>query len=65
MEHRGIEFIVRAQPGQDQWLWTIHPKGRAPITVQFVGTRDGAAANARQGIDRWLERQGRAADKPS
>jgi hypothetical protein len=63
VEHRGIEYTVRAGLGPNQWVWTILPKVKSPIRVQFVGTRDGATASARQGIDRWLERQTRAVDK--
>jgi hypothetical protein len=63
MEHRGVEYTVRAGLGPNQWVWTILPKGKSPIRVQFVGTRDGATANARQGVERWLERQTRAGDR--
>ena len=57
MEHRGIEYAVRARPGPHQWVWTILPKGEAALMSQFVGTKEGAAADACRGIDRWLERQ--------
>jgi hypothetical protein len=39
MEHKGIEYTVRARPGPNQWVWTILPKGRAYMASEFVGTQ--------------------------
>ena len=33
------------------------PKGVAAFMSQFVGTKEGASADACRAIDRWLERQ--------
>jgi hypothetical protein len=63
MEHKGVEYTVRARPGPNQWIWTILRKGKAPLTAQFVGTQHDAMADACRAIDRWLERQARAAGK--
>jgi hypothetical protein len=57
MEYKGIEYAVRARPGPHQWVWTILPKGVAAFMSQFVGTKEGASADACRAIDRWLERQ--------
>jgi hypothetical protein len=54
MEHRGIEFAVRARLGRNNWALTILPKDRPPITLDFIGTRDQAIAAAHKSINRWL-----------
>jgi hypothetical protein len=54
VEHRGIEFAVRARLGRNSWVVTILPKNRGPITLAFIGTRDEAIAAAHRSIDRWL-----------
>jgi hypothetical protein len=61
MEYRGIEYGVRARPGRNHWLWTISPSGGRAITGEFTGTRAEAIAAARRAIDRYFERQTRAA----
>jgi hypothetical protein len=63
MEHKGIEYTVRARPGANQWLWTILPKDRAPIASAFEGSRRDATADACRAIDRWLERHARTIDE--
>jgi hypothetical protein len=61
MEYRGIDYVVRARPGRNEWLWTISPKQGRAITGQFTGTRNEALAAARRAIARFLERQTQAA----
>jgi hypothetical protein len=60
MQHRSIEYAVRARPGRNEWLWTISPKQGSASTGQFTGTRDEAIAAARRAIVRLLERQTQA-----
>jgi hypothetical protein len=46
MEHRCIEYTVRARLGRHQWMWTIYVKDAPAITNQLIGTRDEAIADA-------------------
>jgi hypothetical protein len=63
MEHRGVEYTVRAGLGPNLWVWTIFPETGEPVIGKLGGTRDKASASARQAIDRRLERHPVASDK--
>jgi hypothetical protein len=57
MIYEGIEYVVRASLGRDQWTLMIYYSDNSrPTTFQFSGTRDEASAAARRRIDGWLTR---------
>jgi hypothetical protein len=58
MEHRGIEFVVRARPGKNEWTWTIYPAGAVASEGNFKGARKRAVLAACAAIDKWLKRRG-------
>ena len=61
MNHKGVEFLILARPGRDQWTVVIsYPRSADPTKVPFEGSR-GAVAVARAKIDGWLKRQPLAA----
>jgi hypothetical protein len=52
MNHKGVEFLILARPGRDQWTVVIsYPQG------PFEGSRDKAIAVARARIDGWMKSQ--------
>src|SRR5258708_3243942 len=58
MNYKGIEYVVRARPGRDQWTFVIsYPPSANPTEVRFSGSRDEAIAAACRRIDGWLKRQ--------
>jgi len=58
MNYKGIEYVVRARPGRDQWTFVIsYPRSANPTEVRFSGSRDEAIAAACRRIDSWLKRQ--------
>ena len=62
MNHKGVEFLILARPGRDQWTVVIsYPRSADPTKVPFEGSRDEAVAVARAKIDGWLKRQPLAA----
>jgi hypothetical protein len=60
MDHKGVEFLILARPGRDQWTVVIsYPRSTDPTKVSFEGTRDKAIAVARARIDGWLKKASR------
>jgi hypothetical protein len=58
MNHKGVDFLILARPGRDQWTVVIsYPGSTNPTAVPFEGPRDKAIAVARARIDGWLKRQ--------
>jgi hypothetical protein len=58
MNHNGVEFLILARPGRDQWTVVIsYPRSTNSTKVPFEGSRDEAIAVARARIDGWLKRQ--------
>jgi hypothetical protein len=58
MKHKGIDFLILARPGRDQWTVVIsYPGSTEPTAATFEGSRDKAIAVARAKVDRWLKRQ--------
>jgi hypothetical protein len=54
MNYEGIEYVVRASLGRDEWVLLIYYGGDDnPTVVKFSGSR----AAARQRIDNWIKRQ--------
>ena len=54
MNHKGVDFLILARPGQDQWTVVIsYPGSTNPRAVPFEGSRDEAIAVARAKIDGW------------
>ena len=47
MNYEGIDYVVRARPGRDQWVLLIYFSDNATV-VKFNGTRDEASAAARR-----------------
>ena len=57
MKHKGVEFVILARPGRNQWTHVIsYPEGTDPSRTPFVGSRDEAIAVARTRIDDRLKR---------
>ena len=45
MNHNGVEFLILARPGRDQWTVVIsYPRSTNPTKVPFEGSRDKAIA---------------------
>jgi hypothetical protein len=66
MTYEGIEFVIRAGLGRNEWAVTIHfPDASEPLArssvVKVTGTRDQAIATAYKRIEGWLTRQERKA----
>ena len=64
MTYQGIEFVIRAGLGRNEWTITIHfPEASEPLArssvVKFTGMRDDAIAIAHKRIEGWLTRQQR------
>jgi hypothetical protein len=63
MHYEGVEYVVRASLGRDEWTILIYFPDKAPdsnpTVVKFSGSRDAAAAVARRRIDNWITRQQR------
>ena len=58
MNHKGVEFVLLARPGRNQWTLVIsYPRNVNPTEVRVGGSRDEAIAAAGARIDRWLKRQ--------
>jgi hypothetical protein len=58
MNYEGIEYVVRASLGRDEWVLLIYYGGDDnPTVVKFSGSRAAANAAARQRIDNWIKRQ--------
>lgn len=60
MIYEGVEYVIRASLGRDQWTLLIYFPDKAesnPTVVKFSGSRDEAAAAARRRIDNWIKRQ--------
>jgi hypothetical protein len=63
MHYEGVEYVVRASLGRDEWTLLIYfpdktPDSR-PTVVKFSGSRDEAGGAARRRIDNWIKRQQR------
>ncbi len=57
MNHKGVEFLILARPGRDQWTVVIsYPRSTSPTKVPVEGPRDKAIAVARARIDGRLKR---------
>jgi hypothetical protein len=57
MKYKGIEFLILARPGRDQWTYVIsYPRSAVPTRAQVEGSRDEAIAAASARIDGWLKR---------
>jgi hypothetical protein len=58
MNYEGIEYVIRASLGRDEWVLLIYYGGNDnPTVVKFSGSRHAANAAARQRIDNWIKRQ--------
>jgi hypothetical protein len=41
MNHKGVEFLILARPGRDQWTVVMsYPRSTSPTKVAFEGSRD-------------------------
>ena len=63
MHYEGVEYVVRASLGRDEWALLIYfpdkyPNSR-PTIVKFSGSWDEADPAARRRIDNWIKRQQR------
>jgi hypothetical protein len=60
MNYEGIEYVVRASLGHNQWVVLIYypdnSDGHA-ARFDFDGSKQAAGASARRRIDNWLQRQ--------
>ena len=66
MTYEGIEFVIRAGLGRNEWTVTIHfPDASKSLArssvVKVTGTRDEAIVTAQKRIEGWLTRQQRKA----
>jgi len=66
MTYEGIEFVIRAGLGRNEWTVTIHfPDASESLArssvVKVTGTRDEAIATVQKRIEGWLTRQQRKA----
>ena len=66
MTYEGIEFVIRAGLGRNEWTVTIHfPDASKSLArssvVKVTGTRDEAIVTAQKRIEGWLARQQRKA----
>jgi hypothetical protein len=63
MHYEGVEYVVRASLGRNEWALLIYFPDKAPdsspTVVKFSGSRDEAGAAARRRIDNWIKRQQR------
>ncbi len=64
MTYEGIEFVIRAGLGRNEWAITIHfPDASEPLArssvVKITGTRGEAIATTHKRIESWLTRQQR------
>jgi hypothetical protein len=50
MNHKGVEFLILARPGREQWTVVISYPRSNPTAVPFVGSRDEAIGVARARI---------------
>jgi hypothetical protein len=57
MNYDGIDYVVRASLGRDQWTLLIYFSDTTATVVKFSGTRDEAKATARRRIENWVKRQ--------
>jgi hypothetical protein len=57
MNYEGIDYVIRASLGRDQWTLLIYFSDTNTTVVKFNGTRDEAGAAARRRIDNWVKRQ--------
>jgi hypothetical protein len=62
MNYRGIEYVIRASLGRNEWSIVISfPEASEPLArssvVRFHGTREEATLEARKRIRSWLKRQ--------
>lgn len=62
MIYEGIEFVIRAGLGRNEWAVTIHfPVASEALArssvVKVTGTRDEAIVLAQERIHNWLKRQ--------
>jgi hypothetical protein len=62
MTYEGIEFVIRAGLGQNEWVITIHfPDASEPLArssvVKVTGNRDEAIALTHDRIHNWRKRQ--------
>ena len=60
MNYEGIEYVVRASIGHNQWVVLIYYPDNAEgnaATFNFEGPKHEAGAAARRRIQNWLERQ--------
>ena len=62
MTYEGIEFVIRAGLGRNEWTVTIHfPDASESLArssvVKVTGTRDEAIVTAQKRIEGWLTRQ--------
>ena len=62
MTYEGIEFVIRAGLGRNEWTVTIRfPDASESLArssvVKVTGTRDEAIALAHERIHNWLKRQ--------
>jgi hypothetical protein len=62
MTYEGIEYVIRAGLGRNEWIATIHfPDASESLArssvVKVTGTREEAIALAHERIHNWLKRQ--------
>jgi hypothetical protein len=54
MEHQGIEYMIRARLGANEWTWTVYLPGGKTKQGDVTGTRARAERAATNAIDIWL-----------
>ena len=62
MTYEGIEYVIRAGLGRNEWIATIHFPDASEFlarssVVKVTGTREEAIALAHERIHNWLKRQ--------
>jgi hypothetical protein len=60
MSYEGIEYVIRAGLGRNEWTILISFPDKAwakSSVVSFQGTREAANSEARKRIRNWLKRQ--------
>ena len=62
MNYEGIEYVIRAGLGRNEWTIVISfPDASEPLTrssvISFQGTREEANSEARKRIRKWQKRQ--------
>ena len=70
MNYKGIEYVIRAGLGRNEWTIVISfPDASEPLTwssvISFQGTREEANSEARKRIRKWQKRQREKSHAPT